>query len=143
MSTMSPITLRTVSGSTLDAEASTLKQRPDNAELAQKLLAARREARLASPAASEQLKAFCAELDLLKDKLATAIREPGHPQEWGAPLDAVRSSIPVEHGSLGLAFAKAMALAEESAAKGDRPAYLLGLRRLWTAFSMLQLTLSL
>jgi hypothetical protein len=120
------------------------KRRDDAAaEVAQKLLQARREARMTGPAASETLKAFCADLDQLKGRLSEAINAPGAPAEWGARLDAVRNSIPHEHGSLGLAFTKALALAQKSASTGDEANYLLGLRRLWTAFSMLQLTLSL
>ncbi|NKI94538.1 hypothetical protein [Rhizobacter sp. SG703] len=111
--------------------------------LAEKLLAVRREARLSTPAASGPLRILCAEIDNLKLRLSSAIETPGDPQEWATLLDTVRNSIPPDHGSLGLAFTKALSLAETSASKGDKANYLLGVRRLWTAFSMLQLTLSL
>jgi len=117
------------------------KRRSRDSEVIQKLRDARSGARQAGPAGV--LRDFCADLDHLKDQLSIAIGHPGKHQEWAALLDTVRNSVPPEHRSLGLAFTKALALADESAAKGDQANYVLGLRRLWTAFSMLQLTLSI
>lgn len=134
-----------ITGRAVSGPATDVRQPPPGtgAAVTEKLRLAREEARRARPEGSKELRDFCLELDGLKDRLSHALSEPGAPPEWMALLATVRSSIPPAHASLGLAFTKALALAEDSAAKGDKANYQLGLRRLWTAFSMLQLTLSL